>query len=146
MCGAALLVFGVTSVTPCRAAEIPAWLDDAITDWNTKHPDTPIQFVDIKDSFVWYKVSKTADVSNKQIRSRVHEISLANNYVPLRDEESVTTARPPVSKGATSQKKCWTRSYQKGTKPGTVGQQTSMLTTYVCDDSAQWWAAFRVAQ
>jgi hypothetical protein len=138
----------------CMAASVPAWLDDAISNWNTAHPETQIRFVDIKDSFVWYDMPKTTEVGQKQIRERVNNIVLGNGYEPLDDEELVTTGRPPVTMGRSAEKKCWSRSFvlnvsaQSDTKAiggESSGQRQRMLTSLVCEDSAAWWAAFRVA-
>jgi len=48
------------------------WLDDAITDWNKANPASPIQFMDIKDSYVWYSVAGKPELSSKDIRRRVY--------------------------------------------------------------------------
>ena len=142
------------SATPCGATSIPAWLDEGITQWNSANPETPIRFVDIKDSFVWYDMPKSSDVGQARIREGVNKIVLGHGYVPLDDEEKVTTARPPVTSGRTQSKKCWSRSFtldvqaQSETKAvggESPGQRQRMLTSLVCEDSATWWAAFRVA-
>jgi len=152
---AALLAAGVAATTPCDAASIPAWLDDGISKWNDENPDVPIRFVNIKDSFVWYDVPKTPEVGSKRLRDGVRKIVLGNGYEPLDDEETVTTGKPPVASGASTPKKCWSRSYvlnvqaQGNTKAvgddEAAGQRQRMLTSYVCDDTTTWWAAFRVA-
>src|SRR5262245_63366557 len=108
ICCAGLLTAGLISSRPCRAAEIPAWLDDAISSWNTEHADTPMQFVSIKDSYVWYSMPKKAEIGHKQIRDGVKNLVLANNYVPLKEDEAVTVGRPPVASGKPREKKCWT--------------------------------------
>src|SRR6185436_18150662 len=46
-------------VLPCVAESIPAWLDDGISNWNRQHPESRIEFVNIRDSFVWYQMPKT---------------------------------------------------------------------------------------
>ena len=152
---AALFAAGMLAATPCRAASVPAWLDDGITKWNAENPDVQIRFVNIKDSFVWYDIPKTPQLDQKKIRESVGRIVLANAYVPLDDEELVTTGRPPVASGPSTAKKCWSRSFvlniqaQNNTKAvgdDPSGQRQRMLTSLVCDDATTWWAAFRVAQ
>ena len=152
---AGLVAAGVLAATPCRAASVPAWLDDGISKWNAENPGVQIRFVNIKDSFVWYDIPKTPQLDQKKIRDSVGRIVLANAYVPLDDEELVTTARPPVAGGPSSAKKCWSRSFvlniqaQNNTKAigdDPSGQRQRMLTSLVCDDAATGWAAFRVAQ
>ena len=152
---AGLVAAGALTATPCRAASIPAWLDDGISKWNAENPDVPIRFVNIKDSFVWYDIPKTPEVPQQRIRAGVDKIVLGNSYQPLDDEESVTTGKPPVTSGASTPKKCWSRSYvlnvqaQSNTKAvgdeDAAGQRQRMLTRLVCEDYSTWWAAFRVA-
>jgi hypothetical protein len=36
-CLAGLGAAGLATTTPCQAASIPAWLDDAISEWNEKN-------------------------------------------------------------------------------------------------------------
>jgi len=149
---AAVLAAGVMVATPCGATSLPAWLDDGISTWNTAHPDTRIRFVAIKDSFVWYDMSKAADLGHQQIRERLNTIVLGHGYKPMDDEERVTTGKPPVESGASTPKKCWSRSFvldieaQSNTKAvggESPGQRQRMLTSLVCEDTATWWAAFR---
>ena len=151
---ATLLAVGALAIAPCHAASIPAWLDAGITKWNSANPANPLRFMNIKDSFVWYEMPKSTDHTLPQMRERVNTIVLGNGYQPLDDEEIVTTARPPVASGRTSAKKCWSRSFvlniqaQNDTKAlgdDPSGQRQRMLTSLMCDDSATWWAAFRVA-
>jgi hypothetical protein len=138
----------------CSAASIPAWLDDAISKWNAANPETQIRFVDIKDSFVWYDMPRTPEHGHQQIRERINNIVLGNGYEPTDDEELVTTGRPPVASGRSTDKKCWSRSFvlnisaQGDTKAAgadSPGQRQRLLTSLVCEDSSTWWAAFRVA-
>ena len=138
----------------CLAASIPAWLDDGISKWNAANPETKTRFVDIKDSFVWYDMPKTAELGHQQIRERVNNIVLSNGYELMDDEELVTTGKPPVTNGRSTEKKCWSRSFvlnisaQGDTKAvggESSGQRQRLLTSLVCEDSASWWAAFRVA-
>jgi hypothetical protein len=151
---AILFAAAVIAPAPCQAASVPAWLDDGISKWNAAHPGTEIAFVDIKDSFVWYDMPKGGEVGQKQIRERVNAIVLGNGYQPLDDEELVTTAKPPVTSGRSTPKKCWSRSFvlniqaendTKAVGEEPSGQRQRMLTSMVCEDSATWWAAFRVA-
>jgi hypothetical protein len=154
-CCACLVIGGVIAVTPCRAASIPAWLDDGISKWNANNPGIQISFVDIKDSFVWYDIPKSSEIASQRIREGVNNIVLTNGYQPLDDEELVTTGKPPVASGPSKPKKCWSRAYvlniqaQNDTKAvddARSGQRQRMLTSLVCEDTTTWWAAFRVAQ
>jgi hypothetical protein len=141
-------------IVPVVAASIPAWLDDGISRWNAANADAQIRFVDIKDSFVWYDMPKTAEVGHQKIRERLNAIVLDHGYTPTDDEELITTAKPPVITGKAVAKKCWSRSFvmnikaQSDTKAvgdESPGQRQRMLTSLVCEDTATWWAAFRVA-
>lgn len=152
---ALVLALSAVAATPSRAASVPAWLDAAISKWNGEHPDAAIRFVNIRDSFVWYDMPKTAELGHQQIRERVNAIVLNNNYVPMDEEELVTTGKPPVTSGRSTPKKCWSRSFvlniqsQSNTKAvgeESAGQRQRMLTSLVCEDTATWWAAFRVAE
>jgi hypothetical protein len=145
--------FALVVATLCGAANIPSWLDDAISKFNDANPQTQIKFVDIKDQFVWYNMSK-ADFEHAQIRERVNGIVLKQGYEPMDDEELLTTRKPPLVAGKTGTKKCWSRSFvlnidaQANTKAvgdDAPGQRQRMLTSLVCEDSTVWWAAFRVA-
>jgi hypothetical protein len=153
-CGAVLLTCGAMCTTASYAATIPAWLDAGVTKWNDANPAAQLKFVNIKDSYVWYEMPKSPDHSLPQMRDRVNKVVLGQGYQPLDDEEMVTTGKPPVVSGRTSAKKCWSRSFvlniQAQNDTTTVdgersGQRQRMLTSMVCDDSATWWAAFRVA-
>jgi hypothetical protein len=150
----AVFAAAVIASAPCHAASVPAWLDDGISKWNAANPGTEIAFVNIKDSFVWYDMPKGEAVDQKMIRDRLNTIVLANGYKPLDDEELVTTAKPPVMSGRSTPKKCWSRSFVLNIQAqnDTIavgdehsGQRQRMLTSMVCEDSATWWAAFRVA-
>jgi hypothetical protein len=144
------------AAAPCVAASVPAWLDEGISKFNAAHPGDEIRYVDIKDSFVWYDLPKTAAASLSDVRKRLNEIVLANRYQPMDDEEIVTTARPPVASGRTQAKKCWSRSFvltiqaQSDTKvvggSDPAGLRQRLLTSLVCEDVDTWWAAFRVAE
>ena len=151
---AVLLCLGALTATTALAATIPAWLDAGITKWNGANPAAQLRFVNIKDSYVWYEMPKSTEHSLPQMRDRVNNVVLGQGYKPLDDEELVTTGKPPVSSGRSTPKKCWSRSFvldiqaQSGTKAvgdEPSGQRQRMLTSLVCDDSATWWAAFRVA-
>ena len=147
---ACLAAFGIT-----QAASIPAWLDDAIAKWNAANKPTQISFVDIKDEYVWYTVPNTPKTGNQDIRKSIYDIVQEHGYKPTDDEERITTARPPASK----QKKCWTRSFTldiqqlsnttaagEGGSGGDTGMRQRMLTSLVCQDTSQWFAAFRILQ
>ena len=148
--GAAVLV-----ATPAPAASVPAWLDEGISNWNQKNPDAAIRFVNIKDSFVWYDMPKSAEIGQKQIRERLKTIVYGNGYEPMDEEDLVTTGKPPVTSGRSAPKKCWSRSFvyniqaQSGTKAvgdDPSGQRQRLLTSLICEDTSVWWAAFRVAE
>ena len=160
-CSAAVLTISLLAAVPCHAASIPAWLDDSITDWNDKNPDVQIRFVDIKDSFVWYRIPDTAEVGSKDIRESVYDIVLGNGYKRTDDEELITTGRPPEPTTPGIDKKCWRRSYvldieqlsnttssggYGGTNNARPGQRQRMLTSMVCADGANWFAGFRILQ
>ncbi len=152
-CAAGLLVALALATTPCGAASIPSWLDDGISKWNATHPETQIRFVSIKDSFVWYDLKKTPELGQQEIRERVNSVVLGRGYVVTDDEELITMGRPPATEGPVTPKKCWSRSFvldiaaQSNTKAvgaESSGQRQRMLTRLVCEDTATWWAAFRV--
>ena len=124
------------------AASIPAWLDDAITTWNQENPELPIEFVDIKDSFVWYMVPHNDEIGVAEIRQRIQRIVEAHGYEKTVEEELVTTGKPPTPLKPYQPKKCWRRSY---TLTVDVGRQR-MLTTMVCQDTAHWFTGFRIVQ
>ena len=142
---AGLLAAGL-SATPCHAASIPAWLDEAISGWNKDHADLPIRFIAIRDSYVWYTMPATPELASKDIRERVYSIALKNGYAMTSDEESVTTATPPSAKGPPKMLKCWNRSFLRDTQSGNTGGGQRMLTTMVCDAQGSWTAGFRVLQ
>jgi len=142
-----LLTIGLFAITPCNAGSIPAWLDDSITNWNASNPKDTIQFVDIKDSYVWYTMAATPELGSKEIRARVYGIAYKNGYANTQDEEIVTTGKPPVASGPVKTVKCWTRSFLRDIKSGDSTAGTSrMLTTLVCQDGANWSAGFRILQ
>jgi len=145
-CCAALLTIAVFSATPCSAGSIPAWLDDSITSWNTNNPTSTIQFVDFKDSYVWYTMATTPDLGSKEIRARVYGIAYKNGYANTQDEEIVTTGKPPRSSGPVKTLKCWTRSFLRDIQEGNNNTGERMLTTLVCQDGANWSAGFRIVQ
>src|SRR6185436_2100846 len=110
-----------------------------------------IEFVNIRDSFVWYQMPKT-ELEHKMIRERVNQIVLANGYAPMDDEELVTTGKPPVTSGRVLAKKCWSRSFvldlqaqanAKTTGETSATQRQRLLTSLVCEDDSVWWAACR---
>jgi len=149
----ALLIGGTA-----QAASIPAWLDDAISEWNAENPELQIEFVDIKDSYVWYRVPTSADIGHQEIRSSIYEIILGHGYKLGDDEELVTTAKPPSPTAPYKAKKCWTRSFvldidalSNTTSAGAgqrerAGTRQRMLTSMVCQDPAYWFTGFRVLQ
>lgn len=145
-CCAGLLTIGVFAITPCNAGSIPAWLDDSIMNFNTDNPASPIQFVDIKDSYVWYTMAATPELGSKEIRARVYGIAYKNGYANSQDEEIVTTGKPPTANGPSKPKKCWTRSFLRDIQKGSSTTVERMLTTLVCEDGANWSAGFRILQ
>ena len=139
------------------AASIPAWLDDAITTFNGENPDSALQFVDIKDSFVWYRMPSSADISSQDIRQSIYDISLRHDYRYTDKEESVTTGKPPTPTNAHTPKKCWTRSFvttihelsdtrMVGESGQRTGQRQRVLTSMVCQEGTWWWTGFRTLQ
>jgi hypothetical protein len=145
-CGACVLTINMLSTTPSHAGSIPAWLDDSITNWNTNNPQSRIEFVDIKDSYVWYQTPATPELTSKEIRARVYGIAYKNGYVDSQDEEIVTTGKPPVANGPVKTRKCWTRSFLRDVQKGSATTVERMLTTLVCEDGANWSAGFRILQ
>ena len=145
-CCACLLTINLVATTPCNAGSIPAWLDDSITTWNTNNPDSPIKFVAIKDSYVWYTMVATPELGSKEIRARVYGIAYKNGYANTQDEEIVTTGRPPTAGVPAKDKKCWTRSFLRDIEKGSSTTVQRMLTTLVCEDGPNWAAGFRILQ
>ena len=91
-----LLILGTLTVAVAYAASIPAWLDDAITEYNGKNPELQIKFVDIKDSFVWYTIPQATDMEIGEVLSRIYALVERHGYEKTADEELVTTGRPPI--------------------------------------------------
>jgi len=125
-----------------HAGSIPAWLDDAVTTWNEENPTLLIQFVDIKDSFVWYMLPKTPEKGIKEIRENIYGMAQAHGYVRTEDEELVTTGKPPSPNKPYKEKKCWRRNFTLNLETG----RQRMLTTQICDDVQSWFAGFRIVQ
>lgn len=149
------VVLILLAAAPCAAASVPAWLDDAISGWNTKNSDKQIQFVSIKDSYAWYKMQATPEVGQKDIRDRCDKLVKANGYADANDEETVTTGRPPSNTGNRGDKKCWKRSFvldlqaQANTTAvdgDHAGTRQRMLTRMVCQDGDAWMTGFRIAE
>jgi hypothetical protein len=145
-CCLGLVAISLLAATPCSAGSIPAWLDDAIGEWNKANPASPIQFVDIKDSYVWYSTAGTPELTSKDIRSRAYGIAYKNGYANTQDEEIVTTGKPPVPNGPATTKKCYTRSFLRDIQKGSPTTVERMLTTMVCEDGPNWALGFRVLQ
>ena len=145
-CCITLIAVGLLGATPCVAGSIPAWLDDAITQWNKDNPASPIRFVDIKDSYVWYTMPGSPELGSKEIRDRVYGIAYKNGYANTQDEEIVTTGKPPSPNGPAKTKKCWTRSFLRDVQKASPTTVERMLTTLVCEDGANWSAGFRILQ
>ena len=137
---AALLAAGLLAGGLIQAASVPVWLDDAISTWNAENPETQIRFVEIKDSYVWYMIPKTAVSGHQEVRERVYAITEHNGYTRTEAEELVTTGRPPSQ--SRKDKKCWGRGFVKELD---VGRQR-MLTTLVCDVETDWFAGFRILE
>ena len=152
------IVACLLSPGPADAASIPAWLDDAITVWNEENPAVQIEFVDIKDSYVWYMIPATEEVGHKMVRERVYNIVVGHGYKVTDEEEMVITGKPPSMTTPYKTKKCWTRSFvldiealSNTTSAGRGGHADSgtrqrMLTSLVCDDNGYWFAGFRILQ
>ena len=148
----------LTVATPCDAASIPAWLDDAITGWNEKNEATQIEFLEIKDDYVWYMIPYTSEIGSKDIRERIYEMVAEHGYNVTDDEERVTTGKPPSPVSPYKTKKCWTRSFvldieqlsnttaAGGRSGGRSGLRQRMLTSLVCDDKPYWVTGFRILQ
>ena len=143
---AGLLTIGTMATTTCSAGSIPAWLDDSITSFNKANPASPIEFVDIKDSYVWYTMTGTPELGSKEIRTRVYNIAYKNGYADSQDEEIVTTGKPPSANGPSKTRKCWTRSFLRDVQKGSTTTVERMLTTLVCEDGPNWSAGFRILQ
>ncbi len=151
-CSAGLWALAAVSMTPCRAGTIPAWLDDAVTAYNQKNPGSVFEFVDIKDSFVWYRVPAKSSFGPKELRDAAYRIVQGHGYVTTDEEEMVTTGKPPAS---TSALKCWRRSFvltmeklsntQAVGANETAGLRQRMLTSLICDGGDYWNAGFRIA-
>ena len=146
MLGAGFAALGLFGTTPCRAATIPAWLDDGIAEWSKAHPESPIQFVAIKDGYVWYRMTATPTLGSKDIRSSVYGIANKNGYASTQDEEMVTTGRPPVPNGPAKTVKCWTRSFLRDAQKGSTTTVERMLTTMVCEEGPTWSVGFRILE
>ena len=145
-CCAGLLTISLFATTPCNAGSVPAWLDDSITTWNTNNAQSRIEFVDIKDSYVWYTMVATPELGSKEIRARVYGIAYKNGYADSQDEEIVTTGKPPTTTGPSKAKKYWSRSFLRDIQKGSSTTVERMLTTLVCEDGANWSAGFRILQ
>ena len=154
---ATAVAIGLLAVTPSSAASIPAWLDGAIADWNEENEAIQIEFVDIKDSFVWYMIPDTPDIGSKEIRASIYKIIQANAYKTTDQEELVTTGKPPSPVKPYKEKKCWTQSFvldidelsnttAAGGRDGNPGQRQRMLTSLVCEDGPRWFTGFRILQ
>ncbi len=152
-----VVAVGLLAVIPCHAASIPAWLDDAISEWNAENPEVQIEFVDIKDSFVWYMIPDTEEIGHKDIRESVYGIVLGHGYEMTAEEELVTTAKPPSPTAPYKEKKCWRRSFvlnvealsnttAAGRGQERPGMRQRMLTSLVCDDRPYWFAGFRTLE
>ena len=154
-----LVVVGLLLVGSLHAASVPVWLDDAISTFNDEQPSVQIEFVDIKDSFVWYMIPATEEIGHKLVRERVYQIAMDNGYEFADDEEMVTTGKPPSLTTPYKEKKCWTRSFVlniealsnttsagRGGRGEESGIRQRMLTSLVCDDNGYWFAGFRILQ
>jgi len=136
------------AAAPCHAGagSVPAWLDDAIGEYNKANAASPITFVDIKDSYVWYTMAGSPELASKDIRTRVYNIAYRNGYANNQDEEIVTTGKPPVPNGVVKTRKCWTRSFLRDIQKASPTTVERMLTTMVCEDGPNWSAGFRILQ
>ena len=145
---ATAVAIGPWAVTPSGAASIPVWLDDAITEWNEENEAIQIEFVDIKDSFVWYMVPDTPDIGHKDIRESIYKIIQSNGYKTTDQEELVTTGKPPSQTTPYKEKKCWQRSFVltiNGTSPPTTGTSAARTGSVACQGPPSDSACFAVA-
>jgi len=158
-CLAGLGAAGLATTTPCQAASIPAWLDDAISEYNEENKATQIEFLEIKDDYVWYMIPDTPEIGHKDIRERIYAMVLDRGYKLTDDEERVTTGKPPSPVSPYKTKKCWTRSFVLDIEElsnttaaggrggsGRAGMRQRMLTSLVCDDTPYWLTGFRILQ
>jgi hypothetical protein len=155
-CIAGLVTIASFATAPCFAASIPAWLDDAITGWNERNPASTIEFVAIKDSFVWYRMQSTPEIGHKEIRDITYKLVQDHGYVTMDDEELLTTGKPPTTNAPSKPKKCWRRSFvltiEKQSNTTAVGDSEGsgvrqrMLTSMVCQDPPYWDTGFRIAE
>jgi hypothetical protein len=136
-----LMTVSLLSITTGMAASVPVWLDDAITMHNSENPDLPVEFVDIKNSFVWYMTARVDPAQHVRIRENVYGIARANGYKQTEQEELVTTGKPPSPTDPHSAKKCWKRNFILELETG----RQRLLTTLVCEDESYWFAGFRTA-
>lgn len=143
---AGAVALSLLAAAPCHADSIPAWLDEAITKWNSANPATPISFATIKDSYVWYTIPSAPEFASKDIRARVYNIAHQNGYANRQDEEMVTTMRAPTAGGPFKTLKCYTRSFDRDPHQGSSAGTNKVLTTMVCEDGAGWSAGFRILQ
>lgn len=153
-----LLAFAALLALAATAASIPAWLDEAVTEYNSENADAPLRFVDIKDSYVWYMTPDPKGASGKEIRGSIYQLIVNEGYELADSEEMVTTGKPPTPTAPYKAKKCWTRSFvitidelSNTTMAGAgTGQRSGvrqrMLTSMVCQDGASWWMGFRTLQ
>lgn len=155
-CCAGLVTAVWLATAPCIAASIPAWLDEAISKYNQRNPALKIEFADIKDSFVWYRVPSSPEMGHKEVRDVTYKIVQEHGYVTTDDEELVTTGKPPSVDGRNATKKCWRRSFlltiDKLSETTTLGggegagQRQRMLTSLICDDDTYWATGFRIIE
>lgn len=145
-CCAGLVAIGMLAATPCHAGSIPAWLDDGIGVWNKQNPATPLRFVDIRDSYVWYSMPGTPELTAKDIRGKVYGIAYKNGYANNEDEELVTTGRPPSPNGPSGTKKCYTRTFIRDIQKASPTTVERMLTAMICEDGPNWLIGFRIMQ
>ena len=154
-----LIALGFLATGLCSAASIPAWLDDAISKWNHENQAIQIQFVDIKDSYVWYAIPGTSEIGHAEIRESIYRIVQERGYQMTADEELITTGRPPSPNPPQRDKKCWTRSFVRdieelsNTKAAgasgygaATGMRQRMLTSLVCDNAPDWSVGIRILQ
>lgn len=157
LCGCAAVALAVLlSTTPVSAASIPAWLDEAISTWNEENKTMPIEFVDIKDQFIWYAVADTPEIAGTDIRTSIYDLVLQHGYEVTDQEERVTTGKPPSELSPYKKKKCWTRSFVRNIEElsnttsvgggNRSGIRQSMLTSLVCEDGDDWFTGFRILQ
>ena len=170
---ATLVMIILFAAAPGSAASIPVWLDDAVTQWNEENPTNQFEFIGIQDQFVWYSLSAAPEVApeetpdtsaspdpaseetddtsaspkigSKDIRERIYQLVHRNGYINMKDAEFVTTKTPLIPNKPMTKKKCWTRSFVRDVKQASGVKGQSHLSTFICEDGADWVVGFELS-